>query len=450
MRQFAIALWTILFTAALFGAESMPLVQSTFGVMAGAFGAGLLLTFTPCVLPMVPIVSSIIAGQGENLTKLRAFWLSLAYVLGTAATYTVMGVLAGATGEQLQSYFQNVWAIGAMSLVFVLMALAMFGLYTIQLPAFLQSRLDAQSRKLKGGSLVMVFALGAVSALILGACVSPVLISFLSVAIATQDAALGALTMFSLALGMGVPLIVVGVGAGSLIPKAGGWMENVKHFFGVLLLAVAIYLFNELNLVSELLVWGIFAIAVAVYLHALEPLPQPASGFAYAKKVLGIVLLVWGVMLLAGAAKGAEDMWQPLKSEPVMIAGERGMPQTLPFELVSDMNAFEAAQQKAKKAGKLLVVYFYSDTCSVCKKMKATTLKDLRVRKILNEKFVAVRVNITNHSDEKSMAIKRRFKVFGTPTILFFDSHGERLKDETIYGYVSPEEFYDLLDILAE
>ncbi len=450
MRHFAITLWILFLTTALFGTDTAPLTQSTIGVMAGAFGAGLLLTFTPCVLPMVPIVSSIIAGQGENLTKLRAFWLSLAYVLGTAATYTVMGALAGATGEQLQSYFQNVWAIGAMSLVFVLMALAMFGVYTIQLPAFLQSRLDAQSRKLKGGSFVMVFALGAVSALILGACVSPVLISFLSVAIATQDAGLGALTMFSLALGMGVPLIVVGVGAGSLIPKAGGWMDSVKHFFGVLLLAVAIYLFNELNLVSELLTWGLFAIAIGVYLDALEPLPQPVSGFTYVKKALGVVLLVWGVILLAGAAKGAEDMWQPLKSEPVVVASERGVPQTLPFELVSDMNAFEAAQQKAQKAGKPLVVYFYSDTCSVCKKMKATTLKDWRVKKILNEKFVAVRVNITNHSDEKSMAIKRRFKVFGTPTILFFDSHGERLKDETIYGYVSPEEFYDLLDILAE
>ena len=450
MRQFAIVLWTIFFTAALFGAESAPLAQSTFGVISGAFGAGLLLTFTPCVLPMVPIVSSIIAGQGENLTKLRAFWLSLAYVLGTAATYTVMGALAGVTGEQLQSYFQNVWAIGAMSLVFVLMALAMFGLYTIQLPAFLQSRLDAQSRKLKGGSFVMVFVLGAVSALILGACVSPVLISFLSVAIATQDAGLGALTMFSLALGMGVPLIVVGVGAGNLIPKAGGWMESVKHFFGVLLLAVAIYLFNELNLVSELLTWGLFAIALGVYLDALEALPQPAGGFAYLRKAFGIVLLVWGVILLAGAAKGAEDMWQPLKAEPVVVASERSIPQTLPFELVSDMSAFKAAQERAQKEGKPLVAYFYSDTCGVCKKMKTTTLKDLRVRKILNEKFVAVRVNITNHSDEKSMAIKRRFKVFGTPTILFFGSHGELLKDETVYGYQSPGEFYDLLDILAE
>jgi len=361
-----------------------------------------------------------------------------------------MGALAGATGEQLQSYFQNVWAIGVMSLVFVLMALAMFGVYTIQLPAFLQSRLDAESRKLKGGSFVMVFALGAVSALILGACVSPVLISFLSVAIATQDAGLGALTMFSLALGMGVPLIVVGVGAGSLIPKAGGWMDSVKHLFGVLLLAVALYLFNELNILSELLTWGLFAIAVAVYLDALEPLPQPASGFAYVKKALGVALLVWGVILLVGAAKGVEDMWQPLKSEPVIVAGGSGVPHTLPFELVSDISAFEAAQRKAQRAGKPLVAYFYSDTCGVCKKMKATTLKDPRVQKILREKFVAVRVNITNHSDEKSMAIKRRFKVFGTPTILFFDTHGERLKDETIYGYVSPEEFFDLLDILAE
>jgi len=450
MRQFAIVFLTVLFTSVLFGAEATPLIQNTFGVMASAFGAGLLLTFTPCVLPMVPIVSSIIAGQGESLTKLRAFWLSLAYVMGTAVTYTMMGALAGATGEQLQSYFQNVWFIGAMSLVFVLMALAMFDVYTIQLPALLQSKLDAESRKFKGGSFVMVFALGAVSALILGACVSPVLLSFLSVSIATQDAGLGALTMFSLALGMGVPLIAVGVGAGSLIPKAGSWMDSIKHFFGILLLAVAIYLFNELNLFSELLSWGLFALALGVYLNALEPLSKPVSGIAYLRKALGVALLIWGIILLVGAAKGVKDMWQPLKSEPVVVAGKSSVPQTLPFAHVSNMNAFNAMQERAQKMGKPLVVYFYSDTCGVCKKMKVTTLKDLRVRKILNEKFVAVRVNITNHSDENSMAIKRRFKVFGTPTILFVDSHGERLKDETVYGYVSPEEFYDLLDILAE
>jgi len=308
MRQFAIVFLTVLFTSVLFGAEATPLIQNTFGVMASAFGAGLLLTFTPCVLPMVPIVSSIITGQGESLTKLRAFWLSLAYVMGTAVTYTMMGALAGATGEQLQSYFQNAWFIGAMSLVFVLMALAMFDVYTIQLPALLQSKLDAESRKFKGGSFVMVFALGAVSALILGAC--------------------------SLALGMGVPLIAVGVGAGSLIPKAGSWMDSIKHFFGILLLAVAIYLFNELNLFSELLSWGLFALALGVYLNALEPLSKPVSGIAYLRKALGVALLIWGIILLVGAAKGVKDMWQPLKSEPVVVAGKSSVPQTLPFARV--------------------------------------------------------------------------------------------------------------------
>jgi len=189
-RRLRFLLWLLLSMTILYAGDGTT--QSTIGIMLGAFVSGLLLTFTPCVLPMVPIVSSIIAGQGEDVTKTKAVLLAVAYVLGTAVTYAIMGALAGATGEQLQSYFQNVWAIGAMTLVFVLMALSMFGLFTIQLPSFIQSKLNAESQGMKGGSFIPVFLLGMVSALILGACVSPVLISFLSVAISTSDATLGA------------------------------------------------------------------------------------------------------------------------------------------------------------------------------------------------------------------------------------------------------------------
>jgi thiol:disulfide interchange protein DsbD len=425
--------------------------QSMAVLISGSFFSGLLLTFTPCVLPMVPIVSSIIAGQGEGLTKIKAFWLSLSYVLGTAATYTVMGALAGATGEQLQSYFQNVWAIGAISLVFVAMALSMFGVYTIQLPAFLQSRLDARSRKLKGGSMVMVFLLGMISALILGACVSPVLISFLSVAIATQDALLGAVTMFSLALGMGVPLIIVGVGAGQLIPRAGGWMEQVKHFFGVLLLAVAIYLFNELSLIPELLVWGMFILVLGVYLGALEALPDMATGWQTLRKAIGVLLLVWGLILLVGGASGGEALLQPLKREgPAAVVNGEGIKRyTFPFALVRTMEELEKKRQEAVRNDKLLAVYFYSDTCSVCKKMKATTFKDPKVLKKLADDFVAVRVNITSHSDEESMKIKKHYKVFGTPSFVFFNRSGKEMPEEQFYGYQDPQEFYDTLDLMS-
>ncbi len=434
----------LLFGGFLFGAEA----SSTAGLLAGSFLSGLLLTFTPCVLPMVPIVSSIIAGQGENLTKIRAFVLSLSYVLGTAVTYALMGALAGATGEQLQSYFQNVWAIGIFSLVFVLMALSMFGLFTIQLPASIQSRLDARSRSLKGGSVVMVFLLGMISALILGACVSPVLISFLGVAITAHDPVLGALTMFALALGMGVPLIVVGLGAGTLIPKAGGWMEEVKHFFGILLLSVAVYIFSELGIVSELLLWGLLLIGTAVmYLRVLEPLGTEFSAWRVTGKGTGVILLVWGTILLVGAAKGHEDLWHPLKEEYWVYAGsDTAVPYKSPFILVRSMSELDVKRKEALHEGKPVVLFFYSDTCSVCKKMKATTLKDPKVRKMLAENFVALRVNITDPSDEESMKIKHHYKVFGTPAFVFIDKKGKVAEDEMFYGYQTAEEFFDTLD----
>ncbi|KYJ87695.1 protein-disulfide reductase DsbD family protein [Sulfurovum riftiae] len=447
----------MIFSALAFGAgsETVPVAgQTTLALIAATFVAGLLLTFTPCVLPMIPIISSIIAGQGEHLTKVKAFWLSFSYVMGTAVTYALMGALAGATGEQLQSYFQNSWAIGAMSIVFVLMALPMFGVYTLQLPSSIQSRLNAQSQKIAGGSIVMVFLLGMISALILGACVSPVLISFLSVAIASHDPALGALTMFSLALGMGVPLVIVGLGAGQLIPRAGGWMDQVKHFFGVLLLAVAIYLFNELGVVNELLLWGVYLLVLGVYMRALEPLPETVSGWKVLFKAIGVLLLLVGAILIVGAAKGNEDLYQPLKSdEPVILASSTGAGHTVtsqfPFELVRNMDELKKKQAEAVRNDKFLVIYFYSDTCGVCKKLKATTLKDPKVRQKLSEEFVAVRVNITGRSNEATEKIRKKYKIFGTPSFVFFDRSGNEMPEENFYGYQSPEEFYDTIDIIA-
>ena len=260
-----IGLLFILLSSLLFAQTSLE-QDSILTVVISSFAAGLLLTFTPCVLPMVPILSSIVVGQGKKITKMRALTLSLSYVLGTAITYALMGALAGATGEQLQSYFQNVWAIGAMSLVFIIMAFSMFGLYTIQLPSFIQSELNKSSEKIKGGNHSMVFLLGMVSALIIGACVSPILIAFLGVALSKGDAWIGAITMFSMALGMGIPLILLGLGMGQLLPKAGQWMENIKYIFGILLIATAIYLFNTLSLLPSLLLWGLYILIISLFL----------------------------------------------------------------------------------------------------------------------------------------------------------------------------------------
>ena len=419
----------------------------------GSFIAGLLLTFTPCVLPMVPILSGIIVGQGDNMSTRKAVMLSLAYVLGTAFTYTIMGALAGATGEQLQSYFQNVWVIGGMSLVFVFMALSMFGLFTVQLPSFIQSKLNSQSDGIKGGSLGMVFLLGMVSALILGACVSPVLISFLGVAIAKGDAVLGAVMMFAMALGMGVPLIIMGFGAGKLLPKAGMWMDKVKYVFGTLLMAVAIELFSSLNLVSELLLWGTFLIVLGVFLGAIDSTKEEHV-FNKILKAIGVLSLIWGTLLVVGASKGSDSLSTPLKESPLVVTQNTNTPVThkrdKPFVNIHNMDEFKEKLALAKRIKKPIIIYFYTDYCSLCKKMKATTYKSEKIQRILDEHFVAIALNMSHRSDEKMLEVKKHFGIFGTPGFVFFDSDGEEQKEYQFYGYQDADEFYDTLDLMNE
>ena len=455
-RYFLLSFILVAFSTALFAGNGET--QSTMTIILGAFVSGVLLTFTPCVLPMVPIVSSIIAGQGKDVTKTKAVMLAGAYVLGTAVTYAIMGALAGATGEQLQSYFQNVWAIGAMTLVFVLMALSMFGLFSIQLPSFIQSRLNAESQGMKGGSFIPVFLLGMVSALILGACVSPVLISFLSVAIATSDATLGALTMFSLALGMGVPLILLGFGAGFLVPKAGMWMDKVKYFFGTLLLGVAIEIFSNLELVNPLFLWGVYAVGIAIYLGATQRLSLKASGWQRLQKVVATLALIWGAILMVGAGYGEQDIWHPLPKTVVnVVGGGDGKPKlsgAMPFEEISNITAYDIKRRQAMDEGKMMIMFFHTDTCPVCKHLRDTTFKDPRVQQMLKDKYIAVSVNMTPKKSEKAQRqmeeLKKKFGIFGPPGFVFIDSDGQEMKDEQFYGYLEPEEFYDTLDLIAE
>ena len=431
--------------------------QSTFGILLGAFVSGILLTFTPCVLPMVPIVSSIIAGQGESVTKTKAVMLALSYVMGTAVTYAMMGALAGATGEQLQAYFQNIWAIGAMTLIFILMALSMFGLFTIQLPSFIQSRLNAESQSMKGGNIGMVFLLGMISALILGACVSPVLISFLSVAISSSDATLGALTMFSLALGMGVPLVLLGFGAGYLVPKAGMWMDNVKYFFAVLLLGVAIEIFSTLELVNTLLLWGVYTVGISIYLGATQALAAESNGWQKFQKAVATVLLIWGTILMVGAGYGEKDIYHPLPKMSVTVVGGDGKPKLsgeMPFEEIPNLTAYEIKKREVMDEGKTLLIFFHTDTCPVCKHLRDTTFKDERVQEKLKNDYVAISVNMTPKSNEKAQRqmeeLKKMFQVFGPPGFVFIDSEGKEIEDSKFYGYQEPDEFYDTLDLMAE
>ena len=446
-------MWGMIFSSILLFAGDLA-TQSTVAILLGAFFSGVLLTFTPCVLPMVPIVSSIIAGQGKDVTKTKAVMLALSYVLGTAVTYAIMGALAGETGEQLQSYFQNVWAIGAMTIIFIVMALSMFGVFTIQLPSFIQSRLNAESQEMKGGNMGMVFLLGMVSALILGACISPVLISFLSVAISTSDAILGALTMFFLALGMGVPLILLGFGAGYLIPKAGMWMDKVKYFFGVLLLGVAIEIFSTLELLNTLLLWGMFAVGIAIYLGATQRLSLKSSGLEKLQKAVATIFLIWGIILMVGAGYGQQDIYHPLPKTTVTVLGggegKAKLSGEMPFEEITSVTAFEMQKAQAMEEEKTMVLFFHTDTCPVCKRLRETTYKDARVQQILKEKYIALSVNISDKSEKQIEKLKKMFGVFGPPGFVFIGADGKELKDAMYYGYQAPADFYDTLDIIAE
>ena len=418
--------------------------KTLWWILLTAFAAGIGLTFTPCVLPLIPILSSVIAGQGESLTKTKAAWLASIYVLGTAVTYAAIGAVAGATGDQLQAYFQNVWAIGIIALIFVLMALSMFGLYEIQMPSFIQSRMTEKSQGIKGGSTPMVFLLGLISALIVGACVSPVLISFLSIAIARGSASLGAMTMFSMALGMGVPLILIGMGAGHLIPKAGAWMDKVKYVFGVLLLAVAIYLLSVLPEVPVLYLWSALFIVVAVYLGATQSLPEEASGWRKLFKGLGTLFLVWGVLALVGAIYGQRDILHPLPERLFVGPATQHKTAVENEHVFTRVNNTEALDQQfvvARQSGKHIMIDYYADWCVDCIKMEEATFSDPAVRNALAQGFIALQVDVTDPNDEQRKALKKRFGVFGPPAVLFFSPEGEQLKDKSFYGFKNAERF---------
>ncbi len=305
---------------------------SFWWLVISAFGTGLLLTFTPCVLPLIPILSSIIVGSGGTESRTRGGTLSVVYVLGTVIAYAFVGAAAGATGEQLQAYFQNVWAIGTMSVLFVLMALSLFGLYEIRMPTALESKLQEGTMKIGGGRFSAVLILGVLSALVVSACVSPLLISVLGIAIAKADPYLGAAMMTSMALGMGVILIAIGFGFGVVLPKAGPWMDRLKQGFGVMLLGVSIYLLGTIPEVPVLLLWGALFIVAGVFLGATQELPAVVSGWKHFWKGIGLVMLIWGILTFIGGVMGNRDPLRPL-SQVGIYQPISNSPQTYSIDL---------------------------------------------------------------------------------------------------------------------
>jgi thiol:disulfide interchange protein DsbD len=418
--------------------------DSVWLVAASFFGFGLLMAFSPCVFPMIPILSGIIVGHGHKITTARAFLLSLSYVLASSLAYTVFGVLAGLFGGNLQATFQNPWVICAFSGLFVALALSMFGFYELQMPSFIQTRVTELSHKQKGGTLGGAAAMGALSALIVGPCMAAPLAGALIYIGQTGDAVLGGLALFAMGLGMGVPLLAVGLSAGKLLPRAGVWMNTVKAVSGVAMLAVAVWLLERiLPPAATLFLWALLLIIPAIYLSALDALPAGASGWRKLWKGVGVAMLAYGVLMLIGVANGSGDPLKPMRS--IVSSGACSeAPQAgavALFRKVGSVAELQSRLQAAQAEKRWVMLDYYADWCVSCKEMERETFADPGVRKALGE-WVLLQADVTaNGKDDQ--ALLRRYGLFGPPATLFFGPDGAERQDHRVVGFVAAEAFLE-------
>ena len=398
------------------------------------FGFGLLLALTPCVFPMIPILSGIIIGQGNRITTQRAFLLSLAYVLAMAVTYAVLGVIAGSLQLNLQAAAQNAWVITVFSGIFILLALSMFGFYELRLPSNWQSRLSVTSNNQKQGSLRGTSVMGLLSAIIVGPCVAPPLAGALLYISQTGNAVLGGLALLAMGLGMGVPLIIIGTSAGRLLPRAGAWMESVKKIFGVIMLGVAIWFLERiLPGPVTLMLWALLFIVTAVYMGVLDRL-EPGIGWQRLWKGLGLAMLVYGVALVVGATSGGQDVFRPLQGITMGASRVKGL-EFINIKGVDDLDRMLAAATEKNKA---VMLDFYADWCITCKEMEKFTFPESGVRKALQD-VILLKADVTAN-DESDSALLARFELFGPPAILFF-GNGEERTAYRLVGFVDADTF---------
>ncbi len=398
---------------------------------------GLGLAFTPCVLPMVPILSSIIVGEGARSSRGRGLVLSITYALGMAIVYTALGVAAGLIGEGLAAALQNPWVLGAFGLLMVALSLSMFGFYELQVPAGLQSRLSTVSNRQSSGKLAGVFAMGAISALIVGPCVAAPLAGALVYISQTRDVVIGGGALFAMAVGMSVPLVLVGVSAGTLLPRAGAWMDNVKKFFGVLLLAMALWLVAPV-LPAKLAMLGFALLGIGYGVYLLAAGGRGKAGTGWLGKAAAVVFVILGGVQLVGVATGGQDVLAPLAHLG------RGGAQPVHFTRVKTVAQLDAAL--AQTGGKTAMLDFYADWCVSCKEMEKLTFVDPAVQaKLANT--VLLQVDVTAN-DEDDKAMLKRFKLFGPPGIILFDAQGREIPDSRVIGFQNAETFLKSLNKL--
>lgn len=405
------------------------------------FGAGIGLAFTPCMLPMLPIVATVVLGRHDPvhpLSHLRGFLLALAYVFGMALTYALAGVFAGLTGTLVSGLLQNPWVLAFFALVYVVLAGGMLGLYNLQLPNSLQGKLAQESNRVQGGSLSAAFLLGALSALIVGPCVAAPLAGALLYIGQTGNSLLGGILLFVMALGMGMPLIAMGASAGTLVIKTGPWMESIKKAFGFVLLGTAWWILSPM-LPDPVFIggFGMLSITAGVLLKALERLPERSHLSARLGKALGVILMALGIAWLAGALGGATRLDRPLS--PFIPAGNAPTATevpALPMARVTNISALDAALRETQKP---VFIDVYADWCVSCKEFERDTLGNAAVRATLRE-FTLIRVDVTA-SDTEARTLLQRFGLYGPPGMVFYAPGGRLLHDATLAGYVGPEDF---------
>ncbi|WP_394778096.1 protein-disulfide reductase DsbD [Undibacterium sp.] len=387
---------------------------------------GIGLSFTPCVLPMVPILSFIIVGEGASIRRSRGFILSVSYALGMALVYTALGVAAGLIGEGLSATLQNPWVLGAFAVLMVVLSLSMFDVYQLQVPAALQTKLTAASEGQRKGKLFGVFIMGSISALIVGPCVAAPLAGALVYISQTRDVLVGGSALFAMAIGMSVPLLLVGLSAGSLLPRAGMWMESIKQFFGVLMLAMALWMVSPvLPVWLQMAGWAAILLGYAGYLLFLRKKPGlPSRAFA-------VVLAVLGLLQVVGVSTGGRDVFSPVAH--LFGPQEHGVKFTR-IRSVADLD-----QALAQSKGKTAVLDFYADWCVSCKEMEKLTFTDSKIKPRLDD-MLLLQVDVTaNNADDK--ALLKRFNLFGPPGIIFFNKKGEEIQGGRVIGYQNPDKF---------
>jgi thiol:disulfide interchange protein DsbD len=417
---------------------------SIWTVVVSFFGFGLLLAFTPCVLPMIPILTSIIAGEGEDTSPARGFFLALSYVMGMAIVYTAAGVVAVAAGAQVQAAFNQPWVLSLFAGLFVLLAIAMFGGYDLQMPSGIQSKLAGISSNQKSGTVVGAFIMGALSSLIVTACVAPALVAALAVMSQSGDYVRGGTALFAMSLGMGAPLLLVGAAQGKFLPKAGPWMVAVKGAFGFMMLGLAIWMLSRFLPGSLILtLWAVLAVITGVFMGGLTSLTPESSAVQKLGKGFGFLAIIWGLLMLLGAFTGGSNPLKPLATVNLgggtMVAEDRHLEFTR-VKTIADLDREIAA---ASAAGKTAMLDFYADWCVSCIEMEEYTFTDPGVQAALANTAV-LQADVTAN-DEQDQELLERFGVFGPPTIIFFGTDGQQRHGYEVVGYMKAEDFVEHL-----